>query len=202
MGEATILIQPGATNDFPRIFTRQLARRARPPTDMIGELKLKQALQAFDTTTSWEEARAARDRVLALSVDVVPSVLRELGEPQPPERFDVLIGLLIKWNTIDEVLEILRAGETRGVLRASLTGALGYYASEIHAADEAARSRVAAALAALTRDLDVGVRIAAVEAIGLAGLSSGLREVLRERASLDSNDSVRAEAAAALEEIE
>ena len=203
MSEATIQIQAGLwdTNDFPRSFTRDIARRASPPPLPLGELKLKQALGAFDRTDSWEKARAARERLLALPVEVVPSVLRELGEPQPPERFDVLLRLLLKWKTLDDVLEILRAG-ANGVLRASLAEALGYYASEIHAADEGARSRVAAALARLTRDQDVGVRIAAVEAIGLAGLASLLGEVLRERVNADINDSVRAEAAAVLEEAE
>jgi len=177
-------------------ITRELQR------DAAGNLKLHEALVAFDRTRSWAETQAAQGRVLALGRDIVPSVLAELGEPQPPERFDVLLALLMKQQTADELIELARSGAAGWVLRAALAEALSHYAESLH--DAAVKERISSVLVQLSRDTEPGVRIAAVEAIGLSKLGADpqVREVLRRVASEDSNADVRREAKIVLDETD
>ena len=177
-------------------ITRELQR------DAAGNLKLHEALVAFDRTRSWAETQAAQGRVLALGRDIVPSVLAELGEPQPPERFDVLLALLMKQQTADELIELARSGAAGWVLRAALAEALSHYAESLH--DAAVKERISSVLVQLSRDTEAGVRIAAVEAIGLSKLGADpqVREVLRRVASEDSNADVRREAKIVLDETD
>jgi len=177
-------------------ITRELQR------DAAGNLKLHEALVAFDRTCSWAETQAAQGRVLALGRDIVPSVLAELGEPQPPERFDVLLALLMKQQTADELIELARSGAAGWVLRAALAEALSHYAESLH--DAAVKERISSVLVQLSRDTEAGVRIAAVEAIGLSKLGADpqVREVLRRVASEDSNADVRREAKIVLDETD
>ena len=177
-------------------ITRELQR------DAAGNLKLHEALVAFDRTRSWAETQAAQGRVLALGRDIVPSVLAELGEPQPPERFDVLLALLMKQQTADELIELARSGAAGWVLRAALAEALSHYAESLH--DAAVKERISSVLVQLSRDSEPGVRIAAVEAIGLSKLGADpqVREVLRRVASEDSNADVRREAKIVLDETD
>ena len=177
-------------------ITRELQR------DAAGNLKLHEALVAFDRTRSWAETQAAQGRVLALGRDIVPSVLAELGEPQPPERFDVLLALLMKQQTADELIELARSGAAGWVLRAALAEALSHYAESLH--DAAVKERISSVLVQLSRDTEAAVRIAAVEAIGLSKLGADpqVREVLRRVASEDSNADVRREAKIVLDETD
>jgi hypothetical protein len=124
---------------------------------------------------------------------VTPGVLAELAKPQPPERFDVLLRLLLKWKSAEEVLEIAASANVGWILRASLAEALRYYADD---GDARTRERIAVALARLARDDHDGVRIAAVEAIGLAGLSRDpeVARVLADAADHDPNLDVQEEA--------
>ena len=142
--------------------------RARVP---IEDLKLSQALQAFDSARSWDERRAARDRVLALGPEGVPSVLGELSAPQPPDRDDLLIALLLQWASTDDLLDMVRSDEANLRLRGAITEALGHRARDARAS-AAVGTRIVAMLARLAKDDDPGVRVTAVEAIGLAGLAT------------------------------
>lgn len=195
----------GSTSDmvvtWPDRFTRVRPMFQRSPD---ADLKLEQALRAFDRTKSYEENQAAQQRILALSRDAVPSVLDRLAEPQPPDRQDVLMSLLVRWQSPDEVIELASAEAAGPILRAALAEALALYAGGPYEHDERVMQRVATTLARLARDSDAGVRVASVEAIGLAGLytAPGVRDLLREVASDDASESVRAEAKSVLEETE
>jgi hypothetical protein len=205
----TAPIDPGTASDYRRegiatideSFVRPAAIHTRSP---VADLKLRLALAAFDRAQSWKESQEAQRRLLALGPEVVPSVLAELAEPQPPERFDVLVALLVKWKTADEAMDLARSEGAGWVLRASLAEALGHYADALHARDARTRERIASVLAHLARDSNAGVRIAAVEAIGLAKLTADpqTREVLRHVASGDPNADVKNEAQTVLEQTD
>jgi len=171
------------------------------PINREADLELKQALQAFDAARSWEESRAARDRVLALGPEAVPSVLAELSEPQPAEREDLLIELLLQWVSTDDLLEIVRSDEANLRLRGAIVEALGHRARDARASAASGR-RIVATLAHVAQDDDPGIRITAVEAIGMAGVvTPEIEGLLRQIAAQDRNKSVQAEARAVLEEI-
>jgi hypothetical protein len=158
-----------------------------------ADLKLQQALARFDRARSWEEYQPAQESVLSLGREVAPGVLAELAKPQSPERFDVLLRLLLKWKTAEEVLEIVAAPNAGWILRAALAESLRYYAD---AGDARTRERIAVALVRLARDEHDGVRVVAVEAIGLAGLSNDpdVARVLADAADHDPNPDVQDEA--------
>ena len=170
------------------------------PRAPLEDLKLRQALQAFDAARSWEESRAASARALALGPEVVPSVLAELSEPQPPERDDLLIALLLQWTSPDQLIALGLSVDASAHLRAAIAEALGHRARDAQGPPEV-RQRIAAMLAQLARDDDPGVRVTAVEAIGLAGLGTPeIEGLLREIAATDGNEAVRNEAKAVLKE--
>jgi HEAT repeat protein len=201
----TIPLDPGATSDplreVPSVerFVRPLPIHTRTAA---GDLRLRLALASFDRARSWEEIQAAQGTVLSLGPDVVPSILAELAKPQPPERFDLLLTLLMKRQTAEEVIELARSGVAVWVLRAALAEALGHYAESIAGAPMT--ERIASALAQFARDAEPGVRIAAVEAIGLSklGRDPQAREVLLHVASDDPNVDVKREAATVLAETD
>lgn len=168
----------------------------------LEDLRLDQALARFDRARTADEARAAKEQVLALGREAVPAALGELAKPQSPERFDVLLALLLRRVTADEVLVWLRESSQTWVLRAALAEVLGHFAGEVHAADASVRERIAAALAPLLRDPNAGVRIAAVDAIDLGGLVSDPHafEALRTVAAQDPTPSVKQEAERVLDE--
>ena len=117
------------------------------------------------------------------------------GEPKPqtPERFDVLLRLLHRWRSAEEVLAISSVPDAGWQLRAALAEAISLYAAD---ALDPLRSRIASALARLAKDDHDAVRMAAVDAIGLAGLDRepDVAPVLREVAERDPNTDVRDEA--------
>lgn len=157
------------------------------------DLRLDLALASLDRTSSWEEFRAAHERALSLGREVIPAVLAELAKPQTPERFDVLLRLLHKWRSAEDVLAISSVPDAGWQLRAALAEALSRYAAD---APYPLRSRIASALARLAKDDHDAVRMAAVDAIGLAGLDRepDVAPVLREAAERDPNADVRDEA--------
>lgn len=179
-------------------FVRVSPIHTRAP---VADLELEQALAAFDRASSWEESREAQRRLLMLRPEVVPSVLEELAAPQPPDRFDVLLALLVRWEAPEQVIGLVRSPHAGPTLRAALSEALARYLDGEHGRDARLRERVAIVLAELARDRDSGVRITAIEALGLAGLAADprCREVLRGIAFDDESESVRAEARAVLE---
>jgi hypothetical protein len=204
MAEAiTARIEPGTESNFTvdelRFRPRVVPLAAVRPRVAIADLKLRQSLAAFDRARSWDELRAAQQRVLALDHEVIASVLAELLEPQPPNRADVLLALLVRWTPPGELIELARSDEAGPVLRSALAEALGRC---VETADRSDRERISSTLTVLIRDADARVRVAAAEAIGLAGLASApeVRGVLRNLAVEDSNEDVQAEARAILEE--
>lgn len=171
--------------------------------DRVPDLILRQALEAFDRARSYEEARAARERLLGIGPEVLPSVIAELSETQPPDRFDALLGLLLRWQRPDDAIDLALSEGAGPDLRAAMAEAMARHVEADPGSAEVAR-RIGSALARLARDPDAGVRITAVEAIGLAGLAGApeLRELLRGVASDDGNDQVRREARQVLGEAE
>lgn len=175
------------------------------PTPMSEKVPcgaLASALGEFDRARGWEAFRSTQERVLSLGPEVMPDVFAELAQVQGPERFDVLLRLVLKWKTAEDVLALLEPGEPSWCLRAALAEALAYYAEE--GSDPQLRTRIAQALAALATDSDVGVRITAVEAIGRGRLAAheGARARLIELAASDPSPSVREEARHVLTEID
>jgi hypothetical protein len=114
----------------------------------------------------------------------------------------VLLTLLVRWESPDAVMELVHAEGTNWVLRSALAEALGRFVGGSYAENPETRARIATCLARLVRYPDVGVRIAAVEAIGICSLAltPDLRESLNHAASVDRSDAVRKEARLVLDE--
>ena len=174
--------------------------RAIWPLSSLDELKLAQRLVAFDRARTDAERVAAQRAILALGADAVPSVLAELSLPQPPDRSDVLLALLVKHECADSVIQLARRPTCTRALRAALADALARHAAT--ATSDGLRRRIAAALLALARDPDIGVRSTAIDAIGLAGITAdpAVKLLLENTAEHDSDPDVRAEARAILNE--
>lgn len=175
------------------------ARAIRPLTP-LDELRLAQRLAAFDRARTDAERVSAQRAILALGADAVPSALAELSLPQPPDRSDVLLALLVKHESADSVIELARRATGTQALRAALADALARYSSAARSED--LRKRIAASLLSLARDPDTGVRSAAVDAIGLAGVidDPAVKLLLQDAAEHDADPDVRAEARAILNE--
>jgi hypothetical protein len=173
-----------------------LGSMAQPATETNRDDALLSALEAFDRARGWEAYRDAQERVCSLGAEVAPSVIAELSKVQSPERSDLLLTLLGKWVRLDEVLDLATRAESGWVLRSALAEALRYYAEDLHPSEARQRRRIAETLAALTRDGDAGVRIAAVEAIGLARLfeDPAAAAALQAAATSDPVASIREEA--------
>lgn len=162
----------------------------------------EQALLAFDRARSWEESRAARDRILALGPEVLSGVVSEIAQPQPPDRLDLLLELLMRHQTFSETIEMARSADREPVLRASLASVLAHYVQSGQVTETSARRQICFALLDLAKDPDVGVRLTAVEALGLAELrETEVIDLLAELGEADPNDVVRAEARATLAEL-
>ena len=172
------------------------------PRDAEADV-LQQALLAFDRARSWEESRAARDRLLGLGPEVLPSALAELEHGQCPDRFDLLLALYVKWASPDETIALATSESTGWVLRSALAEGLGRFADIDRGTDARTVERIAACLARLARDADVGTRIAAVEAVGISrmAITPELRGALEDAAASDSSESVREEARMVLAEL-
>jgi hypothetical protein len=169
------------------------------PSEAAHTLRLAQALDAFERARSWEESQAARQQILAIGPEVQPSVLEALSKAQPPSRFDVLEELLLRITSLDDLIELALAESAPVDLRASLATALGHADGDSAAGPEA-RVRLLGALLHLARDAHAGVRVAAVEAIGLAGLREARAELERIAAG-DDSPTVRREAKATADEL-
>ncbi len=174
--------------------------RAIRPLSPLDELKLAQRLAAFDRARTDAERVAAQRAILALGAEAVPSALAELSLPQPPDRSDVLLALLVKHESPDSVIELASRATATRALRAALADALARYGSEARSED--LRKRIATALLSLARDADTYVRSAAVDAIGLAGIvgNPAVKLLLEDTAEHDADPDVRAEARAILNE--
>jgi hypothetical protein len=170
------------------------------PREPVPELRLRQALEAFDRARSWNARRAACEDLLTLGPEVLASVLAELSRPQPPDRFDAIEELLLHTATLDELIEQALAEGATVDLRASLATALGHAAGGEEAKNPLARERIVAALVHLARDVHEAVRVAAVEALGIAGLGEARAELERIAAG-DSVPAVQREARASLDEL-
>lgn len=178
-------------------------RRVRPvlKREPLEGMKLAQALLAFDRAHTSGQRRDAQQLVLALGYEVVPNVLAELSTPQPPDRADLLLALLVKRESADAVIRVAISDGAPWILRAAMAEALARYATGAQG-DSALRHRIASALATLARDSDLAVRSTAVDAIGLAGITDKLeiREILARIAEFDPESDVRAEARTILDE--
>jgi hypothetical protein len=164
-------------------------------------LRLARALEAFDRARSFEASQAARERLVALGSEVVPSALAELAKPQPPERLDAIVALVVRWTSAHELIATALAAPEPN-LRAALASALAHSARGEGAADSRGRDEIIEALLRLARDPHPSVRLAAVESIGLAGSRDArVRDALARIAAEDADDLVRREARTCLDEL-
>jgi hypothetical protein len=137
---------------------------------------------------------------VALGPDVLASVFAELSRTQPPDRFDAIEELLLGVASLDELIEQASSRGANVDLRAALATALGHAVAGEEARIPEARQRIAAALLRLARDDHEAVRMAAVEALGLAGLREARGEL--ERIAVDDPiPAVQREARASLDEL-
>lgn len=173
-----------------------LTLMAQPATETNRDDALQRALEVFDRARGPDAYRDAQERVCSLGAEVVPGVIAELSRTQSPERFDLLLTLLCKWVRLDEVLDLATREESGWILRSALAEALRYYAENLHSSEARQRQRIVATLASLASNGDAGVRIAAVEAIGLARLFGhpAAAAALHAAATSDLVASVREEA--------
>jgi HEAT repeat protein len=180
---------------------REISAQARSKlraVDSVSDLRLEQALKAFDAARGLEARRTARGALTALGAEVLHSVLEVLSTPQPPDRFDALVELLVRISTLPELIEqgVNRIGTPD--LRAATAVALGHAAGGEKRPEMEKPIRLA--LLSLAHDEHAGVRTVAVEALGLAGLQGALGE-LEHIATSDPNPTVRREAKTAVDEL-
>lgn len=163
--------------------------------------RLAHALEAFDRARSFEASQAARERLVALGPEVVPSALAELAKPQPPERFHAIAALLVRWTSAQELIAAALAAQEPG-LREALASVLAHAAQSEGGADSGGRDEIIAALLRLASDPHPSVRLAAVESIGLVGSRDArVRDALERIAAEDADELVRREARACLDEL-
>lgn len=169
--------------------------------DRVEDLKLRQRLERFDSAQSPEERAVAQRAILALGAAAIPSVLAELSLPQPPDRLDVLVALLVRREPGEVAVHFATERGATPALRMAMAEALARYAAS---APPALRAQIASALRQLARDRDVAVRSTAIDAIGLAGIADEpeVHELLQSVAEADADPDTRAEARAILDELE
>lgn len=169
--------------------------------DRVEDLKLRQRLERFDSAGSPEELAQAQRAILALGSAATPSVIAELSLPQPPDRLDVLLGLLVRREPGEVAIRLATERGATSALRMAMAEALARYAA---AAPPALRAQIASVLLELARDCDAAVRSTAIDAIGLAGIADEpeVHELLQSVARADADPDTRAEARAILDELE
>ena len=194
----------GTSATWDRIDSWSAGTWAVRTRDRLEEVKLRHLLAAFDGARTSDERLAAQQRILTLGSEAIPSVLAELSLSQPPDRADVLLELLVRRESADAVIDLVIRGGGTWALRASLADALARYVPAAPSGEGRLRFRIAAALVALGRDPDVGVRSTAIDAIGLAGIADEpeIHALLEDVAEHDGDAAVQAEARAILGEFE
>lgn len=180
-----------------------LSRVSPPPgmRDRVEDLKLRQRLERFDSAGSAEERAQAQRAILALGAAAIPSVIAELSSPQPPDRLDVLLALLVRRESAEIAIRLATERRATSALRMAMAEALARYTA---CAPPALRAQIARALLELARDRDVAVRSTVIDAIGLAGIADEpeVHELLQSVAEADADPDTRAEARAILDELE
>lgn len=189
----TAVISEGTSERPTTASTRYVRARPVHERSTQADLLLARALERLDRAGNPTKARSARESIRALGPSVYPSVLAELEQAQPPDRLDVLIDLLLRSVTADELVDVA-SRTVSATLRASLATALA------HAAKGSPAERVVRALLELTRDPDERVRFSAVEAIGIAELADRpVLLALNRIAEEDPSPAVRSEARSILD---
>lgn len=198
MGESDTASRSESSLAPGQVFHALAVARART-VEPAPDLRVKVALRSLDDAGTFDELQAARAELAALGPVGLPSLLVELSSPQPPDRFDALVTALLRAASLEEISDNALARGASHDLRASLATALGFISQE-QAIEPRRRSFLLDTLRSLLRDTQAGVRAAAAEAIGVAGLSEARGE-LEAAARGDSNGVVRSAARAGVDAI-
>ena len=185
---------------------RTLVTAPETKTDegVITAERLELIARRIQRALNWRETEGAHRLIQDLdSAGAMIAAFRMLAAPQTPERIDLIERVLSIHASVEDVAVQLSgaAAATNPVLRMGLCGAL---AAQVIAgnAEKADSTRwTFDALMSLVEDRDVGVRVAAVEALDrIAGRLPAALDLLRRVAESDDNDTVRGEAREALAE--
>jgi hypothetical protein len=160
---------------------------------------LDESIEDVLRAPDWSQRERAREDFLRQGPALLPTVIARLANPQPPEVWDLMLRFVDRWASLDSLLEAIQDRNLPARTRGAFAHVLALIAER--EGSRASIAQIGSTLAALTKDTESSLRLAAVEAIGLVcAANSQARQVLANLALADPDPLVREEAESVLNE--
>lgn len=183
-------------------FTPAEPVRAWPEPEFGSYNRYCAALRKLDNARTWPEREQATAEFLALGQGAVPYVLQQLTEVQPSGRTDVPHLFLATNASINDIVDAAKEPGSGEELRIALARVLSLCLEQPGAnTNDVLRGGVAATLCEMAGAPEPSVRVAAIDALALSGVTTpDVRSTLEVSLS-DNYGPVRHAAREALDEI-